>query len=110
MGAVAFALERLGAAQWTFEEPTLVDLQTALTMSQVTSERLVEIYTDRIQKIDKSGPLINAVIEMNPDASSIARALDRERKEKGPRGPLHGIPIFIKDNIDTGDKMMTSAG
>ena len=110
MGAAVFALEQLGSAQWTFEEPSMVDLQTALTMSQVTSERLIEIYTDRIQKIDKSGPRINAVIELNPDAPAIAAALDRERKEKGPRGPLHGIPIFVKDNIDTGDKMMTSAG
>src|SRR5579883_2186141 len=110
MGAVALALDQLSSAQWTFEDPALADLQTALAASQITSERLVEIYAERIQKIDKSGPRVNAVIEMNPDAPAIAAALDRERKEKGPRGPLHGIPILIKDNIDTGDKMMTSAG
>ena len=110
IGAAAFALEQLGSAQWAFEEPTIAELQSALANSSVTSERLVEIYTDRIQKIDKSGPRINAVIEMNPQAAEIAAALDRERKEKGPRGPLHGIPVLIKDNIDTGDKMMTSAG
>src|SRR5271154_4595529 len=110
MGAAAFAVERLAGAQWTFEEPTLAELQGVLATSQATSVRLVEIYSERIQKIDKSGPKINSVIEMNPDALSIAAALDRERKEKGVRGPLHGIPILIKDNIDTGDKMMTSAG
>lgn len=114
MGAAALAVEQMSSAQLSFEnptaDPTLVQLQDALTTSQVTAVRLVEIYTDRIQKIDKSGPRINAVIEMNPDAPAIAATLDRERKEKGSRGPLHGIPILIKDNIDTGDKMMTSAG
>jgi amidase len=110
MAAAVFAVEQLASAQWTFEEPTLVELQGVLASSQVTSVRLVEIYLDRIQKIDKSGPKINAVIEVNPDAQSIAATLDQERKDKGVRGPLHGIPILIKDNIDTADKMMTSAG
>ena len=110
MGAVVLAIEQLGAAQPASEEPTLVELEGALTAAQITSEHLVEIYTARIQKIDKSGPRLNAVLEMNPDAPAIARELDRERRQKGPRGPLHGIPVLIKDNIDTGDKMMTSAG
>src|SRR5205085_2242066 len=72
--------------------------------------QLVEKYSDRINSIDKKGPGLNSVIEMNPDAESIAAALDRERKGKGSRGPLHGIPILIKDNIDTHDRMMTTAG
>jgi amidase len=64
----------------------------------------------RIDEIDKHGPAVNAIIELNPDAFAIADALDQERKAKGPRGPLHGIPVLIKDNIDTADRMMTTAG
>jgi amidase len=110
LGAAVFALEQTSSAQLTIEEISIVDLQGALATGQTTSARLVELYTDRIQKIDKSGPNINSVIELNPEAASIAAALDRERKDKGLRGPMHGIPILIKDNIDTGDKMKTSAG
>jgi amidase len=75
-----------------------------------TARSLVEKYHARIEEIDKRGPAINAIIELNPDALSIADALDEERKAKGPRGPLHGVPVLIKDNIDTADKMMTTAG
>src|SRR6201991_3659015 len=75
-----------------------------------SSRSLVEKYVDRINDIDKKGPAINSVIEINPEAESIATALDRERKEGRTRGPLHGIPILIKDNIDTADRMMTTAG
>jgi len=75
-----------------------------------TAQSLVEKYAERIHEIDKQGPAVNAVIEMNPDAFEIADALDRERKSRGPRGPLHGIPVLIKDNIDTADRMMTTAG
>src|ERR1041385_8533362 len=89
---------------------TISDLQQALQSGKYTSKQLVEKYSDRINDIDKKGPGLNSVIEMNPDAESIAAALDRERKEKGARGPLHGIPILIKDNIDTHDRMMTTAG
>jgi len=71
---------------------------------------LVEKYVNRIHEIDKAGPALNSIIELNPDAESIAANLDRERKDKGARGPLHGIPILIKDNIDTADRMMTTAG
>jgi amidase len=92
------------------EEATIIDLQSVLTMGRVTSVELVRGFLDRIAKIDKAGPKLNSVLELNPDAQAIAAALDRERKEKGPRGPLHGIPILLKDNIDTGDKMMTTAG
>lgn len=92
------------------EELTISDLQQALQSGKYTSKQLVEKYSDRINDIDKKGPALSAVIEMNPDAESIAAALDRERKERGSRGPLHGIPILIKDNIDTHDRMMTTAG
>ena len=97
-------------AQENLEEITIAQLQEGLTLSRFTSVQLVERYSERIAQIDKAGPRINSVIEMNPDAPAIAAALDRERKDKGVRSPLHGIPILIKDNIDTGDKMMTSAG
>src|SRR5207253_8392351 len=64
----------------------------------------------RIEQIDRGGPKLNSVIQINPDALAIARELDRELKIKGSRGPLHGIPVLIKDNIDTHDRMMTTAG
>jgi amidase len=91
-------------------EMTLGDLTGAMQSGKYTAARLVELYSGRINAIDKHGPELNAVIEMNPDAPEIAAALDRERKSNGPRGPLHGIPVLIKDNIDTGDRMMTTAG
>ncbi len=75
-----------------------------------TARSLVEKYTARIEEIDKHGPALNSTLELNPDASAIADGLDQERKAKGPRGPLHGIPVLIKDNIDTADRMMTTAG
>ncbi|HEX5602247.1 MAG TPA: amidase family protein, partial [Pyrinomonadaceae bacterium] len=92
------------------EELTITDLQQGLQSGKYTSRELVEKYSDRITDIDKKGPGLYSVIEMNPDAERIAVALDRERKEKGPRSPLHGIPVLIKDNIDTQDRMMTTAG
>jgi amidase len=92
------------------DELTITDLQQGLQSGKYTSRELVEKYSDRITEIDKKGPGLYSVIEMNPDAEKIAAALDRERKERGVRGPLHGIPILIKDNIDTQDRMMTTAG
>src|SRR6185436_12174708 len=92
------------------DELTIADLQQGLQSGEYTSRQLVEKYSDRINDIDKKGPALHSVIEMNPAAEQIAVALDRERKEKGARGPLHGIPILIKDNIDTQDRMMTTAG
>ncbi len=92
------------------DELTITDLQQGLQSGKYTSRGLVEKYSDRISDIDRKGPALTSVIEMNPDAEQIAAALDRERKERGPRGPLHGIPILIKDNIDTNDRMMTTAG
>ncbi len=81
-----------------------------MAAGRYTSRRLVELYTDRINAIDRSGPTLRSVIELNPDALSIADALDAERKSGHVRGPLHGIPVLIKDNIDTADRMMTTAG
>src|SRR5208282_3790526 len=92
------------------DEITIDDVQKAFLSGQYSSRSLAEKYLARIQEIDKAGPMVNSVIELNPEALQIADALDRERKAKGPRGPLHGIPILIKDNIDTGDRMSTTAG
>ncbi len=92
------------------DEVTISDLQDGMKSGKFTSRSITEKYLARIDAIDKQGPALNAIIELNPDALSIADAMDKERKEKGPRGPLHGIPILIKDNIDTADKMMTTAG
>jgi amidase len=92
------------------DEITISGLQDGMKSGKFTARSLVEKYSARIQEIDKNGPAINSVIELNPDALSIADTLDQERKAKGPRGPMHGIPVLIKDNIDTADKMMTTAG
>ncbi|MBJ6143795.1 amidase [Hymenobacter sp. BT559] len=91
-------------------ERTIADLQAYLQSSQGSSRRLCQLYLDRIAALNAKGPAINAVIELNPDALSIADALDKERKAGKLRGPLHGIPVLLKDNIDTGDKMQTTAG
>ncbi|MBC7415691.1 MAG: amidase [Herminiimonas sp.] len=85
-------------------------LQAAMKSGHTTSHALVSAYLARIKAIDRSGPHINSIIELNPDALAIATELDRERKKSGPRGPLHGIPVLLKDNIATADKMETTAG
>jgi amidase len=92
------------------EEATIADLSRAMATGDLTAEELVRTYLKRIAAYDKDGPKLNAVLEINPDALSIAAALDRERRLQGPRGPLHGIPVLLKDNIDTGDRLHTSAG
>jgi amidase len=92
------------------EEMTIPELQDGMKSGKFTAHSLAEKYLGRIDELDKRGPAVNAIIEINPDALSIADALDQERKAKGPRGPLHGIPVVIKDNIDTADRMMTTAG
>ncbi|HEY1858958.1 MAG TPA: amidase, partial [Gemmataceae bacterium] len=92
------------------DELTITDLQDGIKSGKFTARSLTEKYLARIDAIDKQGPALSSVIEINPDAPAIADALDKERKDKGPRGPLHGIPIFIKDNIDTADQMATTAG
>jgi amidase len=92
------------------EEATTAQLQDWMSSGRYSARQLAELYIRRIEAIDRSGPELKSVIELNPDALSIADALDAERKARGPRGPLHGIPILIKDNIDTVDRMMTTAG
>ena len=92
------------------DELTISDLQDGMKSGRFTAQSLVEKYSSRIDEVDKQGPAINSVLELNPDALSIAAQLDQERQAKGPRGPLHGVPVLIKDNIDTADKMMTTAG
>jgi amidase len=93
-----------------FDEWTIGELQAAMKAGRESAVSVAKKYLERIAEIDKRGPGINSVIEINPDALAIARDLDRERKGKGVRGPLHGIPVLIKDNIDTHDRMMTTAG
>jgi amidase len=96
------------------DEITISQLQEGMKSGKFTARSLVEKYASRIDEVDKPndkrGPAVNSILELNPDAPAIADALDQERKAKGPRGPLHGVPVLIKDNIDTADKMMTTAG
>ena len=111
MGSAALAVGALAAPPtFEMEEATVADLQKRMSAGSLTASALTQRYLERIAAIDKRGPALNSVIELNPDALSIAAALDAERKAKGPRGPLHGIPVLIKDNIDTADRMMTTAG
>jgi amidase len=92
------------------EEATIGELAARMKSGELTAEALVAAYSERIDALDRKGPSLRAVIELNPDAPAIAKALDEERRAKGPRGPLHGIPVLLKDNIDTGDRMRTTAG
>ena len=92
------------------DEETIGSLREKLTSGKYTSEQLVQLYLKRIEAVDKNGPQLNSVIEINPDAVTIAIAMDKELKSGKSRGPLHGIPVLIKDNIDTADKMQTTAG
>lgn len=97
-------------AESQIEEATIGELQSGMESGRENAVSLTQKYLHRIESIDKHGPKLNAVIELNPDAIAIARELDAERKAKGPRGPLHGLPVLLKDNIDTHDRMMTTAG
>ncbi len=93
-----------------YSEASIADLHDQLQRGELSSEQLVEWYLERIARIDHDGLQLNSIIEVNPDALSIARALDAEWQSSGPRGPLHGIPVVLKANIDTADQMYTSAG
>jgi len=95
---------------YKIEDVTIMEIQKAFKKNLLTSKELVMMYLERISKLNQNGPKVNAVLEINPDAIQIAEALDYERMTKGSRGNLHGIPVLIKDNIDTADKMHTSAG
>ncbi|HKI86570.1 MAG TPA: amidase family protein, partial [Thermoanaerobaculia bacterium] len=97
-------------ADFELSEATVADLGKRMESGELSSQRIVQLYLGRIQQLDQGEGGVHSVIELNPDAEEIAAALDRERRDKGARGPLHGIPIIIKDNLDTGDKMMTTAG
>jgi len=91
-------------------EATVADLQAAMTAGQLNAISLVNFYQTRIATLDQKGPKVNSIIEVNPDAQAIALQLDAERRAGRVRGPLHGIPIVLKDNVDTGDSMQTAAG
>jgi len=120
-GAAAIAMPKVGRGTpestsaplvppFEFDEVTLGALRSDIMSGRLTARMIAEKYLARIDAIDKHGPAVNAVIELNPDALAIADAIDRERQAKGPRGPLHGIPVLIKDNIATRDRMQTTAG
>jgi amidase len=108
MAVYSPASPTLGSSE--LDELTIADLQAAMASGKFTSRSLTEKYLARIEEADRGGPAVNAVIEVNPDALAIAAALDKERKDKRARGPLHGVPVLIKDNIDTADRMQTTAG
>src|ERR1043165_6888038 len=108
--AVALARPADAASEFELDEITVGELQEGMRGGRFTARALAEAYLQRIDAIDKRGPAINAIIELNPDAMAIAEERDRERKSGPLRGPLHGVPMLIKDNIDTADRMHTSAG
>jgi len=93
-----------------FLEATVAQLQSEMASGHLTSERLTRAYIERIHRLDSSGPGVNSIMELNPDALAAARQADEQRRHGVVLGPLHGIPVLLKDNIDTGDKMQTSAG
>jgi amidase len=92
------------------EEMTMIELQEKMDSGMYSARTITEMYLARIEELDRQGPALNAILELNPDALAIADSLDAERKAKGARGPLHGIPVLLKDNFDTADQMMTTAG
>src|SRR5712691_10269489 len=96
--------------QGDLTEATVAELQAAMTAGQLTAISLVNFYLTRIATLDQKGPRVNSIIEVNPDAQAIALKLDAERRARGTRGPLHGIPVVLKDNVDTADRMQTAAG
>ena len=111
LGSLALAAGALASPPaFELEEADMRQLQKRMSEGSLTARSLTAQYLERIEAIDRRGPALNSVIELNPDALSIAASLDAERLAKGARGPLHGIPILIKDNIDTADRMMTTAG
>ena len=108
--ALLIVLSGCAAPSVDVTELTVDQVQAQFDNEELTAEQLVHLYIERIERIDRAGPALNSIIEINPDALDIARALDSERRDSGPRGPLHGIPVVLKANIDTADRMHTSAG
>src|SRR5258708_1727800 len=106
---LGIAFQRSAAPGFPLEEATAAQLQDWMTSGRYTARQVAELYLRRIEEIDRDGPALHAVIEVNSDALAIADALDAERKAKGAGGPLQGMPVVIKDNIDTADRMMTTA-
>jgi amidase len=98
------------AVPFELEEVTVAQLQAGMASSRWTSRRIVEQYLERVAALDRTGPSLHAILETNPDALDIADGLDRERAAGRTRGPLHGVPVLLKDNIDTADRMTTTAG
>ncbi len=93
-----------------YREHDIATLQALMQQGELTSRQLTQYYLDRIDAIDRNGPKLNSIIEVNPQAIEIAAALDTERQASGPRGPMHGIPVVLKANIDTADLLETTAG
>jgi amidase len=108
--ALCLLLAACGSAPEDFSETTIAELHDRMQRGELTSEQLVSWYIQRVDDIDRAGPTLNSIIELNPDALMTARALDEEWQQSGPRGPMHGIPVVLKANIDTADKMRTTAG
>ncbi len=101
---------RAASTPFEFEETSVAELGQRMDAGTLTSKSLVAAYLKRIDAVDRHGPALRAVIELNPDAQQIAADLDRERQRQGSRGPLHGVPVLIKDNIASADRMQTTAG
>jgi amidase len=96
--------------KFTLEEITLEQIAAAFADGRLSSRRITEMYIARVAALDRRGPMLRAVLEINPRALDIAADLDRERAATGTRGPLHGVPVLLKDNVETADRMMTTAG
>lgn len=102
--------EGVGVSPFELDEVTVDELQASMESGERTARSITELYLRRIEEMDRQGPELGSIIETGPDALEIADRLDAERRESGPRGPLHGIPVALKDNIDTHDGMTTTAG
>ena len=100
----------MSAPHQELEEMTIAQMRDLLNRGELSAQSLLSAYLERIEAIDRNGPELRSIIETNPDAMQIAEQLDEEMRRQGPRGPLHGIPILVKDNIDTADRMTTTAG
>src|SRR6184192_1509188 len=108
--AIILLIPSVVAARTAYNEFTVARLQTEMAAGRLTSVQLTQFYLDRISALDQAGPNVNSVIELNPDALQLAQDADNRRAKGKVIGPLDGIPVLLKDNIDTGDKMQTTAG